>query len=253
MTTDTARGFTIIEVMLFLAITGALFAALMIGVNTGITQQRYLDSVRSYKALIQNEYSEVASTRNEDIEDWKCDDGQKAVEQATPRGTRGASQCVILGRAIQIIDSGKKVVTESVTGYNINGTDEDRDDITAIKSYLPKLGRFDERATELDWGAYLTPVPPRAGSPASTAVILILRSPSTGLIRVFTSPDQVGNGTDLSSYIDQINASEAAVVKNCIIGDSGLLPKQMISIDPRIASPDAVTTDGGENQECQLQ
>jgi len=253
MTTDTARGFTIIEVMLFLAITGALFAALMIGVNTGVTQQRYLDSVRSYKALLQNEYSEVVNTRNEDIEDWKCS-GEDGVKQEGSRlPPRGTSRCVILGRAIQITGEGQKITTSSVTGYDTNGTDDDQGDIAAIKGYSPKLGGFDERSTELDWSTHLTPVPPRTGNPVSTALILILRSPSSGLIRVFTSPSSLGNTTDLSPLIDQANASEAAIVKNCIIGDSGLLPKQMISLDPRIASPDAVTTDGGENTECQGQ
>lgn len=41
MITSKERGFTVIELMLFLGVTGALFAALMFGVNASVNQQRY--------------------------------------------------------------------------------------------------------------------------------------------------------------------------------------------------------------------
>jgi len=251
MSVNSARGFTIIEVMLFLAITGGLFAALMIGVNTGITQQRYLDSVRSYKALIQNQYSEVLNTRNDNAGKYKCSDSNDgSVEQADPQDVNGTSHCVILGRAIQITDNGKKVVTSSVTGCDSCVQNTNRNDLSVLIDYKPKLATFDTETTDIDWGANLT-VAADGGqaSSNSTAVILILRSPTTGNIRLFTSPQSLGNSTDVASMITQ--ESSSTIVKNCVYGDSGLLPKQMISIDPRIASPDAVSADGGENEVCQ--
>lgn len=252
MTTDTARGFTIIEVMLFLAITAGVFAALMIGVNAGITQQRYLDSVRSYKALLQNQYSEVLTTRNADIEDWKCsDDGDGSVVSSTSRDSRGTSKCVIIGRAIQMSDGGRKVTVSSVTGYDSAASDTDSDDITAIKAYNPKLSEFDSETIEVDWGAHLTSANEQGNRPASTAMILILRSPTTGVIKVFTSESAPSNSVDVSGLISLANSSPSAVIRSCVIGESGLLPKQIVSIDPRISSPDAVTADGGENEVCQ--
>jgi type II secretory pathway pseudopilin PulG len=261
MAKSTERGFTIIEVVLFLAITGGLFAALMLGVNSGITQQRYLDSVRSYKALLQNQYSEVLNTRNGNV-DQKCslaNDG--TIDSTGPLLTKGTSKCVILGRAIRI-ENGNNVVTSSVTGYDVVGQDSDNngtddstqvatsDDVTALKLYRFKVADFDKESVELDWGSYLTPLPTISGSPESTAVILILRSPATGLIRILTSPKSLSNYNDLSGAVDRGDLSITRKLENCIKGDSGLLPKQSITIDPSIASPDAVMTTDSNSGDC---
>jgi type II secretory pathway pseudopilin PulG len=254
MAKSTERGFTIVEVVLFLAITGGLFAALMIGVNSGITQQRYLDSVRSYKALLQNQYSEVLNTRNGNV-DQRCSQANDGTIDGTgPLLTKGTSKCVILGRAIQITDSGKNVTTSSVTGYDLTGQDSatvsTSDDVTALKLYKFKVADFDKESVELDWGSYLTPLPSISGSPESTAVILILRSPATGLIRILTSPKSLTNYSDLSGAIDRGDLSITKKLENCIKGDSGLLPKQSVTIDPSIASPDAVITADSNDGDC---
>lgn len=257
MIINSERGFTIIELMLFLAITGALFAALMIGVNSGITQQRYLDSVRSYKSLLQNQYSEVLNTRNSDDPTWKCVNSTTKgkvdkVENVDSgdRDPRGTSQCVILGRAISISNGGKTVTTASVTGDGYTVQDDSKDDIAVIKSFSPQIGEYDADKTEIDWGAYLIPATQQTGSSASTAVIVIVRSPATGAIRIFTADHEL-RSTDVKTAIDNGELSSTNVLQNCIKGDSGQLPKQLISIDPRIASPDAVSVDGGSNEVCQ--
>lgn len=256
MTTKTEGGFTIIEVILFLAVTGALFAALMIGASVNITQQRYLDSVRSYKALLQDQYSEVINTRNEAVSDWRCGgDGDGSIEQVGPRDTRGTSRCVLLGRAIQITEGsdGREVATTSITGYDNGGQDDASDDITAINNYQPKLGRFDTELTAVDWDGQLVGAISRDDRPASTAVILIIRSPSTGVIKVFTSEMALRGAIDLSGMITTERSSAAAVLRNCMMGDSGMLPKQLVRVDPRIASPDgvAIIADQQESEVCQ--
>ena len=49
-----SKGFTIIEVMLFLAVTGALAVAILVGSGVAIGQQRYKDSVNSLQSFIQS-------------------------------------------------------------------------------------------------------------------------------------------------------------------------------------------------------
>jgi type II secretory pathway pseudopilin PulG len=257
MVGNTERGFTVIEVMLFLAITGGLFAALMVSVNVGVTQQRYLDSVRSYKSLLQNQYSEVLNTRNVEDSAFKCTDKAVIGNSSVPRGTRGTSSCVILGRAIQIDENGggKKITTSSVIGYDNLSQGSGTDELTTLNGYLPKLSEFDTEINEVDWGGHLTTTAIVSGEhEKSTAVILILRSPATGTIRFFTSQTALGGGTDLRTLITPANLSATAVIENCVLGDSGLLPKQMVKIDPRIASADAVTIvsdDDGRSEACQ--
>lgn len=54
-------GFTLIEVALFLAVTGALFVAIIIGTQNAIWQQKYNDSVQNYANFLRNVYAQVSN------------------------------------------------------------------------------------------------------------------------------------------------------------------------------------------------
>lgn len=244
-------GFTVIEVILFLAITGLLFAVLMVGVGAGINQQRYLDSARAYKALIQNQYAATLNIDNQITNDWGCQTGG-VVDQNTPRSNRGTSECVILGKVIQVLpvsDGIASVQTSSITGRLSAGTGDVQSmtDIDAILAYQPHIADFDKQVTDIDWGSYLmTDESPRR---PSQAVIAILRSPATGLIRVFTSKSSRTN-SNLSDIINVTNAG--AILSNCVESDTPVLtPKILVTVDPHIANSDGVRLDGGNNEACQ--
>ena len=57
-------GFTLIEVALFLAVTGALFVGVTVGVQNSIFQQRYTDAVQNYAEFLRGIYAEVANVQN---------------------------------------------------------------------------------------------------------------------------------------------------------------------------------------------
>lgn len=59
------RGFTLIEVILFLAVTTALFVGIAAGVQGSIFQQRYTDSVQNYAEFLRSVYSQVSNVQNE--------------------------------------------------------------------------------------------------------------------------------------------------------------------------------------------
>lgn len=58
------KGFTLIEVALFLAITGALFVGIIAGVQNSIFQQRYNDSVQSFVEFLKTAYSETMNVQS---------------------------------------------------------------------------------------------------------------------------------------------------------------------------------------------
>jgi len=233
MANRTEHGFTIIELMLFLGISGALFAALMIGVGSNITQQRYRESVVTYSALLQNQYSEAANIDNGRDGSWTC--VNSTINQSANGGqARGTTDCVLLGRAIQIEDNGTTVKTSSVVGTEAAGY-EDASDIAALLAYKPRIESFDSETTPVDWGSSLV----TTDNHPSTATILILRSPSSGLIRVFA---YAAGGDTVSDIITPQNATRS--LKNCVKGDSLLQPTQSVSVDPRISGPDGIIVDG---------
>ncbi len=236
------RGFTIIEVMLFFAISGLLFAMLMIGANQGIVQQRYLDSVRSYKAFLQNQYAEVLNTQNDRSNNLKCDASGVSAGATTPGAD---TNCVILGRVIKIKDDGKTLWATNVTGYVGGGAQGDN-----LAVYSPKAVDDQAETWEMDWGSQLKD---KDGNEldivvgtAVEPVILIIRSPVSGLVKVFTASSDVG--------LDNMVAANGSYGSDTLIhymdGESGNLPKQCISINPKIASADGVSTVDAVGTRC---
>src|SRR4029450_12347478 len=98
MGTKTQSGFTLIEVMLFLAVTGLLAMGILAGSGAAINQQRYRDSVNSLKSDIQQQYSEVTSVINSRGANWECNANGVISDTGGPAGeARGRSDCVMLG------------------------------------------------------------------------------------------------------------------------------------------------------------
>ncbi len=60
------NGFTIIEVTLFLAITGLLFLGVTFGVQSSVFRQRFNDSVQNFSEFLRNIYAETMNVQNAD-------------------------------------------------------------------------------------------------------------------------------------------------------------------------------------------
>lgn len=231
-----SSGFTIIEVSLFLAITGALFAALMIGVGNNITQQRYRESVVDFAAYLQNQYSEASNVRNIREGEERCQGGAINPNLSQPRGT---SSCVILGRAIQI--NGSSITSSSILGVETDEYDTNND-IQAILDFGPKISEFAESDYQLTWQSSLKTATSNRTNPS----ILIIRSPASGLMRVFAWESPLPD--ELNQMIEETTTA-TNTLEICVIGDTGSLPEESVSINPRISGADGVTING-ENSRC---
>ena len=257
MITAKERGFTVIELMLFLGVTGALFAALMFGVNASVNQQRYRESVVSLGALLQGQYSEVSNTRNDSNNDWSCTTSGSVEQDGSAALFRGTSPCVLLGKAIEIKNGsqisirrvvGCKPSTDSGSSASCSSTGaqgaEGMNDLDTLKLYNPKKTEFDRRDESPEWDSSLRDTTEKHD--ALTASFLILRSPSSGLLRVFTT------NTELPSDLKTIITGDASKTKlpMCVFGDSIIAAKQSITIDPAISGPDGVRINQSDGELC---
>ena len=259
MVIATERGFTVIELMLFLGVTGALFVALMFGVNSSINQQRYRESVVSFSTFLQGQYSEVSNTRNDSNNDWDCtSDG--TVQQDNTNGIfRGTSHCVLLGEAVQI-KNGSEVKVYRVVGCeplsasdatqttnpsgcgnaNVRNSD-DANDLDTIKSYNPKITDFGQQQESLDWNSTLATTATKHDP--FTGSFVILRSPSSGLLRVFTTTSELP-----STLSDMLTPDTAKTrLSMCMLGDSIISAKQSITIDPSISGADGIAVNQSDS------
>ena len=99
MKRHTVAGFTIIETMLFLAVSGALAVGLMAGMGAAIGAQQYRDSVQSYADFLRTQHSQVITVVNNRSSEDQC---SLSAPESQPRGR---SSCVVVGRYITSTDT----------------------------------------------------------------------------------------------------------------------------------------------------
>ncbi len=141
-------GFTIVELIIFLAISGLLLTMAMVGSGNLARQARYSDSVNSLHSKIQRTYEDVANgvnTRLETEDDCVAGGGQSRAP--------GTDVCLLLGKVISFNqDNGTtttvRYVTDSPIVYSSSGTIQQQ-----INASLPRVNDTAAEIYELSWGA----------------------------------------------------------------------------------------------------
>lgn len=235
-------GFTIIELILFLGITGALFAGLMVGVNTSINTQRYKQSAASFKSALEEQYAEVTYPRNARDSSWACSAEAGIVSDPSNGTTRGTSQCVLLGRFIEVEKDGTTIKTGDVVGIDPGvGTETVSSDIDILKAYTPRVSPINVSETEVGWQSHLEY--PENG--VSKASYLILRSPLSGIIRTFGSADPLPD--QLTNMLTTSHAT--AVIKNCVVPAGYIsIPVQSVTVNAAVGSANGVVLEGNDSE-----
>ncbi len=118
------RGFTLIEVALFLAVTGMLFVGIVLGIQSSMFQQRYNDSVQSFAEFLRSIYSQTINVENRD-------------------SSSGRSEKAIYGKLITFGESinfeGENNAENAIFSYTVIG---DIDNSFGSGDTLVELGRL---------------------------------------------------------------------------------------------------------------
>ena len=235
MSTDRRSGFTIIEVMLFLAITGALAVGILASSGFAIDQQRYRDSVNSLKGLIQSQYSQITNVINEEAKNPGCSlslsSSELVVDESEDKMKfRGTSDCLVLGRFLLVEST--KVTTYDVIGEPSTNAAEKTSDSEMLREY--GMAARSPETYDISWGARV--VTPRTNNDA-TASVLIVRSPLSGAILTYT---QDGNSkSNLQSMLSDNNMKQ----KDFCVDPSGMVipgSRLAVRIGARAANQSAV-------------
>jgi len=225
-------GFTVIETVLFLSISGALAIGILVGTTTSINVQRYRDSVNSLQSFMRQQYSDVANVRNDKLTN-SC--------SGVPDISRGQSNCVILGRYIKMTDSNKFTATTVIGTIPLSLSSSD--DLAVLLAYDIKLALsdIDKLTYDTEWGSLISK---EDGTSMGSLAILILRSPSSGVIRTFV--DTSGTST-LLAILNRNNLKEA---KMCV-NSNGLFngSKMAVVINANTTGASGVVT-FGDNSGC---
>lgn len=263
----TASGFTIIEVMLFLAVTGLMMAGILVSATSSINAQQYRDGVESTRNSIASQYAEVYSMqifsltgegtggeRNDiNIDPCRWLDGNEV------NVNRGTSDCFYTGRLVQILPSDSGETTASLlritpvvadplltggrlfqnqqsTAGEANAATINPDTgvpYTLSERYLFAKYEGDGQLVQekrLDWG--LTAVAPGTDEPVRIS-LLIIRSPVDGTVQTYNllAGDRDPTAINYENLGSLLDATSFADAKFCLADLSGSLdPSQRTAV-----------------------
>lgn len=228
MDTQKNAGFTIIETILFLGVSGALTVGMLVGSGVAINQQRYRDSVNSLKSFVQQQYNEVTNVVNGREGSEACNDAvvTDSSDATTTPQSRGTSECILLGRHIAIDATGTHVTASNVVAYRTSGAPEAASDILEITTnYKLGLSTINQDSTDVAWGA--TVVRPGT-SDVMPVTVLVLRSPLSGSIMTYTSEGAAVSSEALKSMVSLANSSTPRHL--CINNPAGAIGVKRMSV-----------------------
>lgn len=185
------QGFTIIEVLLFLGITGLLAVTLLGGWTTMINTQRYQDSLKTTQAFIQQQYNLVYNVQNGRADTLRCTAGAGPTDEPTivDDESNGISpgqstNCIVMGRYIHI-SNGSNMKVYAIVGKD-GDTETIQSDDDAILDRNPVRVQNEMNLTESE---QTIPWQARVVAPGTTdsmdGVIMIIRSPESGAVHTY--------------------------------------------------------------------
>jgi len=253
MGTKYRPGFTIVETVMFLAVTGLLVTAILVSTGSTINVQRYRDSVSTLKSYIQDQYSEVFNVRNEEKSTDLACDSNAVVTGSGDTKARGQGDCVVIGRFTTISDNALQSSTVVGFGSSSKTIASDIDDLSS--SYKISLLPGSESTTLMEWGTRIAwPASGPEGRAPTTPrdiAILILRSPRSGVSYTFTT-DNINS--QLEDMIVQGDSVPGQAARKICVNSDGLFDNNMsILINAFASNQSAVETrsnDLGDASQC---
>lgn len=184
MRTQDTGGFTIVEVVIFLAISALMISIAIVGVSNSISSARFTDTVRSFESFMQRQYDETLNGVNSRTGNEVCNSAGEVTEG--PLSVPGASNnCLLLGKYLSFTKGSSLVRVHYVVGTHpssLTSTDGDAAAIVKAKPHVVKGST--EKEFEIPWqaGVYDTR---RDDNKAINGVALV-RSPKSSSIYTYT-------------------------------------------------------------------
>lgn len=206
------EGFTIIEVMLFLAISALMMIGAFAAIKNSINNQRYSTAVSSLQSYFQTQYNQVINVRNDRTADLQC--SAAGIASGGAASTPGTGICSIIGRYIRV-NTAKQLIsypvyaTRDVATLAIGCQTSDQQ---AFSAPCLNLAVNTNAADDYDlaWDTSLKNIKP--GSAAITALsIFLYRSPLNSQVGMVWSTK---NTTDMATLLANVNTGPVQVCVN---------------------------------------
>lgn len=209
-------GFTVVEVVLVLAISMFLFVGIIGGTSINITRQRYNDAVNDFAEFLRRQYSEVISVENPRSTDINKDSpctvtSKQAIgNDPDPKVTKvetGRSNCLVYGKLITFNEGGDPA---KVHTYDIIGDARSPEEITALNetTRADSSSTLDKKVKNND--VLLSLINLNAG-------VLTARKDGSGNCQIVTAGNSYTYELPWDAYVQNVNHPKFASYKSAIM------------------------------------
>lgn len=193
------RGFTLVEVSLFLAITAVIFVSIAVGTQNSIFQQRYNDAVQNFAEFLRSVYSQVMNVQSEGYGRSEYAIYGKLVNfEEDENGNNKITTYNVIGDVAEddldngnVLDRLKKLNADVVLNKGV-GEDIKYEPVGFVEDYRPRWAS--QIQTTKGWDEKYE---------VFTGALLIVRHPSSGTVYTYSSNEPI---KDVDGYIRGLNS-----------------------------------------------
>lgn len=177
MGTKTESGFTVIEVMLFLGVSGMLLIGILVATGSSVANLRFTDSMKGLESYVQRQYEEVVNGVNPRIDTETC----SGFGSSRP----GAGNCLLLGKVLVFTPNDSLVHSYYVIGTEPIGLPATNLSASqALTLYNVRVLTTNTDRYEIPWESSFA-AGKRASDGGSVDAIAYLRSPISSQIETY--------------------------------------------------------------------
>jgi len=205
-------GFTIVEISLFMAISGLLFLIALVGTSNTIRTVRFTDSGRSLEAFAQKQYDDIINGLNNRGDQISCTNG--TIDAGTP-SVVGTSSCLLMGKLLVFTQGSPTVTIYNVVGTEPSGVNYSQADDVLITAFQPQaITTTAVTSYTVPWLAPFTGFN-RLSDNTATNGLLLIRSPKSARVVSYTFKVLAAVPNDLTSVVST-STNRAQTTNFCI-------------------------------------
>lgn len=220
-----SRGFTVIEVMIFLAISGMLLIGALMASARLFANTRFQDGMLNFESQLQRQYEQAWSGVNPRL-NGGCNNSTVTGGSDTP----GTTDCLLLGKVVVFEPNSSNTYVFKVVGTEPALPPSSSLPLSQIlASYDPQSVPSSQELYDVPWGIYFQAG--RRSDNAPVNAIAFLRSPvsSQMVIYHFATPALSGAPIVLDSVVSGAGSTGAA--SYCFAGREGFLGQYRSAIN----------------------
>jgi len=164
-------GFTIIEVTIFIAISGLLLLVAFAGVSNLTNRTRFTDTMNGLQSFLQRQYGEIVSGTNIRSDNQGC-----AAMPSTKTGESNDT-CLYMGRMIRFSEGSTDILTYDVVSQAKASGTSLTDQYMAMKPIT-----INEQRSTLGWGSIFKSGRTTLAPQRSINTLVFIRSPESARI-----------------------------------------------------------------------